>query len=106
MPKLGGPTSPVPGLTSFNKVPYLHKNRPDPSGSYVSASFRFESKFESKVESEVKKDTHIRTKLNENENESENKNESGGTCKGGAKRRHVGRFTCFVFDFVFVLIYV
>ena len=81
-----------------------HKNRPDPSGSYVSASFRFESKFESKVESEVKKDTHIRTKLNENE--SENENESGGTCEGGAKRPHVGCFTRFVFVFAFVFVFV
>ena len=95
------------GLSSFEvKSLTSHKNRPDPSGSYVSASFRFESKFESKVESEVKKDTHIRTKLNENENESENKNESGGTCEGGAKRPHVGVFTRCVSDFVFVLIYV
>ena len=59
-----------------------HKNRPDPSGSYVSASFRFESK----VESKVKKDTHIRTKLNENENESENKNETGEATYVGALR--------------------
>ena len=81
-----------------------HKNRLDPSGSYVSASFRFESKFESKVESEVKKDTHIRTKLNENE--CENKNESGGTCEGGAKRPHVGVFTRFVFVFVVVFVFV
>ena len=77
-----------------------HKNRPDPSGSYVSASFRFESKFES----EVKKETHIRTKLNKNENECENKNESGGTCEGGAKRPHVGVFTRFIVVFVFIYV--
>ena len=83
-----------------------HKNRPDPSGSYVSVSFRFESKFESKVESEVKKGTHIRTKLNENEYESEKKNESGGTFEGGAKLPHVGCFTRFVFVFAFVFVFV
>ena len=74
-------------MNYFHSVTYVksltsHKNRLDPGGSHVSASFRFESKFVSKFESEVKKDTHIRTKLNKNENESENKTKAGEPARG------------------------
>ena len=39
-------------------------------------------------------------------NYSENKNASGGTCARGAKRPHVGVFTCCVIVFFSVFVYV